>query len=135
LGDRLREEAVTTANRRAAASTRQESEPAQNSRAIGSEAERLRFDVQTLTVTLDNKPFKISNPKAFSVYKAIADSRPNPITRASIQSRVPGCRGEKTIRRLLNTLQEPLRECVQSGPAGYWLELRLLPGPHQKGRT
>lgn len=106
----------------------------------GPEKGRLHFDPQTQTVTLDGKPHKIEDPKAFSLYREIASSCPNPLTKAILQERVPGCRGDKKIRHLLNSLPEPLCDTVPSGPNGYWLDLNPPPNHRkrarrQKGRT
>lgn len=106
----------------------------------GLEQGRLRFDPLTQTVTLDGKPHKIENPKAFSVYQEIAKSCPNPLTKAELQKRVPGCKGDKKIRQLFDSLPEPLCVTVRSGKNGYWLDLNPPPDPgkrarRQKGRT
>jgi hypothetical protein len=96
---------------------------------------RLQFDPDTHTITLDNTPFQGLHPKAFAVYKAIADARPQPITKAQIQGKVRACQGDKIIRRLLKNLPEPLRETVHSGPDGYWVNLGPPPGRRKKGGT
>jgi hypothetical protein len=85
--------------------------------------ERIEFDSRTQSVTLDGNPFPIDDPKAFEVYQAIADSCPHPLTRAAISSRVKGVHGGKKVRRLLDSLPEPLARTVLSGPNGYWLRL------------
>jgi hypothetical protein len=102
--------------------------------------ERLHFDPQTQTITLDGTPHKIMDPKAFAVYKAIASSCPEPVTKATLQDRVAGCRGDKKIRQLLNGLPKQLLDTVPSGPNGYWLHLNPLPNGgvrrrRKKGRT
>jgi hypothetical protein len=96
---------------------------------------RLQFDPDTQTITLDKTTFPDLPPKAFAVYQAIADARPQPITKAQIQRKVRGCQGDKVIRQLLNGLPEPLRETVQSGPDGYWVNLGPPPGRRKKGGT
>lgn len=106
----------------------------------GLEKERLHFDPQTQTVTLDGKRHKIEDPKAFSVYQEIANACPNPLTKAELQERVLGCKGDKKIRQLLDSLPEPLCVTVRSGKNGYWLDLNPPPDSggrsrHQKGRT
>jgi hypothetical protein len=88
---------------------------------------RLRFDPQTQTITLDGTPQKIADPKAFAVYKEIASSCPMPLKQAQLQERVAGCRGTKKIRQLLDDLPKKLRVTVLSGPNGYWLDLDPLP--------
>lgn len=85
--------------------------------------ERLTFNLDTHTVTLDGQAYKVPDPKAFLVYKALADARPNPLTKAAIAGKVPGCKGDKTVPSLLKKLPEPLRATVRSGPGGYWLDL------------
>jgi hypothetical protein len=96
-----------------------------------SEGDRLRYDRQTQIITLDGTPHKIEDPKAFAVYKAIADKCPEPLTKAMIQDRVTGCRGDKKIPHLLDSLPEELRKTISSGPNGYWLKLKPLP---QRGK-
>jgi hypothetical protein len=92
----------------------------------GQGKDRLHFDPQTQTITLDGTPYKIADPKAFDVYKEIANSCPVPLTQAKLQERVAGCRGDKKIRQLLNGLPKQLRDTVPSGPNGYWLDLNPL---------
>jgi len=70
---------------------------------------RLRFDAGTQTVLLDGSGIKVADPKAFAVYRALAEACPQPLTRAAIQKQVPGCRGAKKIRQLLDSLAERLR--------------------------
>jgi hypothetical protein len=86
-------------------------------------AERLQFDLQTYTIILDNKPYKIDYPKAFLVYKAIADKGGATITKGRIRDVVLGVRGQKTIPKLLKTLPPKLRKTVEIGSTGYWLRL------------
>jgi len=57
----------------------------------GQGKDRLHFDPQTQTITLDGTPYKIADPKAFTVYKEIANSCPVPLTQAKLQERVAGC--------------------------------------------
>jgi hypothetical protein len=92
---------------------------------------RLRLDPQTQIATLDGQDYLIDNPKAFRLYKVIADRNEEPITRAGIRRSNPGFRGDKTIPTLLATLPDPIRATVKSGPVGYWLRLPPLPrSPH-----
>ena len=85
--------------------------------------ERLYFDALTHTVSLDGTHYTITDPKAFAVYKVIADACPQPLTKVRIQKIVPGCKGKKRIPQLICMLPEPLRASVRSGPYGYWLDL------------
>ena len=96
---------------------------------------RLHFDPQTQTVTLDGKDHKIEDPKAFSLYQVIASSCSNPLTKAILQERVPGCRGDKKIRQLLNGLPKLLCNTVRSGPNGYWLDLNPPPKRGKRSRS
>jgi hypothetical protein len=89
--------------------------------------ERLSFDHQTQTVTLDGVPHKVADPKAFAVYSVIANACPQPVTQAVIRSKVKGCRGDKKVRQLIDSLPGPLRATVSSGPNGYWLDLSVPP--------
>jgi hypothetical protein len=90
--------------------------------------ERLHFDPQTQTVTLDGAHYKVPDPKAFAIYNEIANACPKPLTKGQIQGRIPGCRGVKTIPQLLARLPGPLKDTVRSGVNGYWLDL----APKQK---
>jgi hypothetical protein len=107
----------------------EEMAPSSNAESLGSGSERLRFDPETLTVTFTGTSYKISDPKGFAVYRELAKTCPLPLTKAILQDRVPGCRGEKKIRQLLNALPNDLSRTVRSGPSGYWLD--LSPPPDQ----
>jgi hypothetical protein len=85
-------------------------------------ADRLRFDQQTLTVFLDGRPIKVNNPKAFLLYKIIAENQ-GPITRSQIRTHGQHFKGDKTVPRLLKTLPPVLRHTVQSSRSGYWVVL------------
>jgi hypothetical protein len=93
------------------------------------DAPRLRIDLQTLSVVLDGTRIRVTNPKALSLYKALADSLGQPLIRAELRVNVKGVRGDKTIRNLLNALPPRLRKTVKSGPEGYWI---MLPLPARK---
>jgi hypothetical protein len=96
--------------------------------------ERLGFDPQTQTITLDGTPYEIGDPKAFAVYQALACACPTPLTKSAIQKRVPGCRGDKKIPGLLDGLPKPLRVTVRSGSNGYWLNLNPPAKPGKRRR-
>jgi hypothetical protein len=109
-------------------------------RATAAPKDRLHCDPLTQTVTLDATTYPIADPKAFAVYQAIVEFCPLPLTKADLQQRIPGCKGDKKIRHLLASLPQPVRETVQTGSNGYWLQLKPLPKPSQrrirkKGRT
>jgi hypothetical protein len=93
----------------------------------GDVSARATFDPSTQTITLDGTPYEITDPKAFAVYREIASACPQPLTKAKLANLVRGCKGEKTIPRLLRALPEPLQRTVLSGPTGYWLKLPSLP--------
>lgn len=101
-------------------------------------APRLHCDDSTYTITIDGEAYHIDNPTAYTIYSILAAKRPQPLTRASLQSRVPGCKGRKTVRRLLDTLPEPVRMTVRSGHRGYWIDLspqrHVKRKPKKKGR-
>jgi hypothetical protein len=86
---------------------------------------RLLIDLETLSVVLDGARVQVPNPKALSLYKALADSLGQPLTRSELRDKVKGVRGDKTIRNLLNSLPPRLGRTVKSGPEGYWLALPL----------
>jgi hypothetical protein len=89
--------------------------------------ERLHFNDDTHTVTLDGIAYKIADPKAYAVYQEIAKNKPNPVTAKKIQEKVPGCLGEKKVRNLLKSLPKPLQATVKSAEYGYWLDLPPAP--------
>jgi hypothetical protein len=82
-------------------------------------ADRITLDPDTRTITLDRIPYPIDNPKTFALFQVIVENRPAPITRRELQTKVNGCKGQKTIRALLDLLPEPVRNTVESGPSGY----------------
>jgi hypothetical protein len=104
-----------------------------DSAALG--GERLQMNPQTQIITLDGKAHQIADPKAFAVYETIACSCPKPLTKAAIQDRVAGCRGDKTIRKLLDGLPKQVRQTILSGPNGYWLRLDPLPTRGKRRRA
>jgi hypothetical protein len=85
---------------------------------------RLKFDPLTLVITLDGKEHPVKEPKAFSIYKALADVVPEVLTKEDIGGMVKGVSGDKTIPRLIAKLPEALRKTVKPTTAGYSL---LLP--------
>jgi hypothetical protein len=70
----------------------------------GTPANRLRLDDETRTVFLDGAQYPVGDSKAYSVYKAIASKKGDPITKTEIGQSVRGVQGEKTIPRLLSKL-------------------------------
>jgi hypothetical protein len=88
--------------------------------------ERLTFDDNTLTVTLDGTPHRIKDPKAYAVFKTICARDTSTITKMQIRVRVKGVAGRKTIPHLIGTLPPTLQQTVKVGTRGYWTEL-----PHQ----
>ncbi len=86
-------------------------------------ATRLHFDPQTQAVTLDGKSHPIKNPRAFKLYRAIADCNGEPITRAKLRQPPHYFKGDKTVRKLLDTLPSVLGKTVLSHTSGYWLHL------------
>jgi hypothetical protein len=85
-------------------------------------ASRVLCDPDTHTVTLDGKPYKVEHPRAFAVYAAIVDNRPQPITATRIGEQVRGARGKRAVKAHLDRLPAPLRATVRSGAAGYWFD-------------
>jgi hypothetical protein len=98
-----------------------------------SDQERLHFDEKCLTIYLDGKPYRITNPNTFKLYQTIADAKAA-ITRRQIRSQLKrGFSGSKQIPAYLAKLPKELRTTVKSGPTGYWLQ---LPDKRStKGRT
>jgi hypothetical protein len=87
---------------------------------------RLQLDADAHTVVLDNVPHKVEDPKAFAVYQAIADARPQPITKARIQLKVKVTSAKKTIPTAIKRLPDAVRATVRSGYNGYFIELPPL---------
>jgi hypothetical protein len=83
---------------------------------------RLRFDQQALVVYLDGRQIPVQSPKAFLLFKTIAEHE-GPITRAGLRSRSAHFRGDKTVRKLLALLPAALRRTIKSNYSGYWLQL------------
>jgi hypothetical protein len=84
---------------------------------------RLSFDCETQTAILDGERYKIENPKAFFLYKAIAERKGQPITRTELRQQNKGLKGDKTIPNLRVQWPAKLQETILSGPSGYWLSL------------
>jgi hypothetical protein len=84
--------------------------------------QRLAFDDDTHTVTLDGTPYEIADPQAYAVYKAIVGRDGCTITKAQIRARVKGVEGQKTISRLIKTLPLALQQTVKRSTKGYWHE-------------
>jgi hypothetical protein len=87
------------------------------------EARRLAFDDDTHTVTLDGVPHKVSDPKAYEVYKTICRRDGATITKREIGGKVKRVAGAKAIPKLIAALPAAVRRTVRSGPAGYWHDL------------
>src|SRR5262249_18772950 len=81
---------------------------------------RLTFDDARLVVTLDGTPHRVDDPRAYAVYKAIAQRTTPTITKAAIQEQEPGIKGRKTVYQLAKKLPEPLYETVHWDTTGYW---------------
>jgi hypothetical protein len=87
--------------------------------------QRLRFDQDTYTVTLDGDTFKVNNPKAFLVLRTVAEAG-GPITRAALRGKVRGINGNKAVNTMRKSLPPPLAEILKSGPDGFRIELPAL---------
>jgi hypothetical protein len=96
----------------------------------GNAAPRLEFDVYSLVITLDGKDYAVNEPKAFAIYKALADAMPQVRTKRDIAGIVKGVGGDKTIPRLLAKLPDALHKTVKQTTAGY--SLRLPRGKDRK---
>jgi hypothetical protein len=96
---------------------------------IPAKAQRLLFDDVNHTITLDGVSHHVAEPKAYSVYKAIAQRPANMayITKKNIRLGIKGVAGQKTIPNLIKTLPHSLRKTVRPCPSrGYCIELPLL---------
>jgi hypothetical protein len=91
-----------------------------------SPAERLVFDRDTLTITLDGLPHPNLDPTAFRILEAIRAESPEKASSKQLLEQ-PGLRG-KNIDRELRKLPEELRAVVQgSSGSGRWIALPPLP--------
>jgi hypothetical protein len=84
---------------------------------------RVTLDDDSLTVTLDGTPYKVPDPAAYAVYKAILQRDRPRITKAGIRGKVKGVKGQKTIPRLIETLPKALQDTVRWNTHGFWHEL------------
>jgi hypothetical protein len=92
--------------------------PSSSDHALG----RLRFDPLTQTVYLDGAAIPVEDPKAFLLYKTLAEHE-GPLTRRALRSKSGHFRGDKTVPRLRLRLPTRLRNTVRSNNTGYWLRL------------
>ncbi len=86
---------------------------------------RLHFDQDTHTVTLDGEAFKIDNPRAFLVYRAVWEAH-EPITRDELRGKVKGISNPKAVNSLRQQLPHLLAKTLRSGPEGFWIDLPPL---------
>ncbi len=91
----------------------------------GEQQPRLCFDEDTHTFTLDGVPYPVEKPKAFALYRAIAEKRDDSgyIKDTALQALIPGTRGEKTIPRLLKTLPQELQATLLEDNQGRFVRL------------
>jgi hypothetical protein len=88
---------------------------------------RIAFDDNALTVTIDDKgPIHVENPRAYKLFRVIADASPDVINARDIQAKVSGTGGDKAIPRLRARLPRVLRDAVKSDTRGFWLQLPPL---------
>jgi hypothetical protein len=84
--------------------------------------ERLLFDRDTLTVTLDRKEYPELDPTAFSILEEVWKGQGKPVSGKTL-SDLPGMRG-KNIPREIKKLPEDLRAIVKGGTgSGRWISL------------
>jgi hypothetical protein len=98
---------------------------------VSTPPERLSFDSNTWTITLDGQDFRISQPKTFQIYRVIAKAAGN-ITNSEIQKKVMGVKGKKTIPKHLKVLPRALMATIKTNTTGHWLK---LPSQKKKGTT
>jgi hypothetical protein len=92
-------------------------------RGLAGTSARLVFDDATLTITLDGVGHRIEDPKAYEVFKAIAERDAPTINKTGIRKEVKGVNGQKTIPRLIADLPPALRQVVKCNTTGYWIVL------------
>jgi hypothetical protein len=88
-----------------------------------SAATRLTLDDLALAVTLNGVKHRVADPRAYAVYKAIAEKDAPTITKNRIRTKVKGVRGQKTIPRLIASLPPALQQTVKWDTNGYWIVL------------
>jgi hypothetical protein len=89
-------------------------------------AERLVFDHDTFTITLDGRPYPHLDPTAFRILETIRAKHPEKASSKHLLEQ-PGLKG-KNIDRELRKLPEELRAVVQgSSGSGRWIALPPLP--------
>src|SRR5262249_40940278 len=88
------------------------------------QAKRFRFDDASLVVSIDGgPPIQVENPKAYLLFKTVANASPRIITAHGIREKVAGLHGDKGIPRTRDELPEPLKSSLKSDTRGYWLRL------------
>jgi hypothetical protein len=84
--------------------------------------ERLRFDPDTLTVTLDGTPYENLDPTAYLILEAIWQGQRRPVSSKTLDD-MHGLHGKK-IDRELKKLPQELQAIIKGKPgSGRWLEL------------
>jgi hypothetical protein len=85
-------------------------------------AERLTFDDETLTITLDGERFPFDEGKAYAIYKFLHEkSREQtgiPVTNAEIQRKIKGLNAHNAVPNLIKTLPAPLQDTIVSNNNG-----------------
>jgi hypothetical protein len=94
------------------------------------EPDRLTFDNDTRTVTLDGARILVEDPKAYGTYKCIVEicraSPGNGVKNPEIQSHVAGLRGHNSVSRCLQTLPPQLRNTIETTTSGHTFRLPPL---------
>jgi hypothetical protein len=88
------------------------------------EAERLKFDIETSTITLDGKLFSPCPAVPFRLLKALWEHREEwPITGPSLQARAKFL--GKNLHREFEKLSKPLRDIIDATSAGFRVVLPI----------
>jgi hypothetical protein len=86
--------------------------------------ERLTFDDETMTITLDGRSFRIEEPKAYRIVKLLQKRLGQTTTRANIRAEIHQMQGTNMVREMINTLPKKIQDCIGSNTRnGYWLVL------------
>lgn len=91
--------------------------------------QRLVIDLQSKTLVLDGQAYSSVDPTALALLKFLQEHPGQKFSASELQQHVPGLKGDESrIRRVLDTLDPTIRECVKGKRGtGRWLQLPPRP--------